>query len=127
MTRTSMITWAVGAGLALAATAGAWAQTQPQSQNPTQARAEAQERIIYGNQLMTPQERNEYRQRMRELKTLEEREQFRKEHHAKMQERAKERGVKLPDEPPARGAGAGARGGAGVGLGAGAGPRGGRP
>jgi regulatory protein YycI of two-component signal transduction system YycFG len=67
-------------------------QTQLRDQDP-----------IYGNQLMTEQERIEHRNKMRSLKTKEEREAYRLEHHKKMQERAKERGVQLPDEPPARG------------------------
>lgn len=58
---------------------------------------------IYGSQLMTAQERAEHRDRMRAAKTLEEREQIRAEHHERMQARAKERGVTLPDQPPMRG------------------------
>ena len=84
---------------------------------------------IYGSQLMTQQERNEYRARMRAAKTVQEREQIRKEHHEQMKVRAKERGVTLPDEPPARGRG-GAMGpgsgmgpGPGGGMGPGGGPR----
>lgn len=60
---------------------------------------------IYGSQLMTRQERAEYRARMRSLKTREERESFRAEHHKKMQERAKEMGKTIPDVPPAQGCG----------------------
>lgn len=55
---------------------------------------------IYGSQLMTDQERTEYRNRMRELRTAEERERFRAEHHDLMQARARERGLQLPPEPP---------------------------
>lgn len=72
----------------------------------------------YGAQLMTQQERLDYRNRMQALKTQEEREIFRLEHHKKMQERAKERGVALPEAPPARGAGMGpGMGGMGPGMG----------
>ena len=53
----------------------------------------------YGWQLMTPQEQIEHRQKMQSLKTAEEREAFRLEHHKLMQERAKERGVTIPDQP----------------------------
>jgi hypothetical protein len=95
------------------------AQTSP----PAQTKAQAQERV-YGTQLMTVQERNEYRLRMRGLKTQTERIQFRTEHHATMQERAKERGVTLPDEPPMQGQGAGPRAGSQSGGMPGAGPRG---
>lgn len=65
---------------------------------------------IYGSQLMTQEERNEFRDRMGNAQTAEERERIRSEHHAEMQERARERGVTLPDMPPARGMGQGPRG-----------------
>ena len=52
---------------------------------------------IYGWQLMSPVERQLHRQKMRSFKTREEREAYRKEHHKKMQERAKEKGVELQD------------------------------
>ncbi|MBZ0160665.1 MAG: hypothetical protein K8G79_11105 [bacterium] len=114
---------ALSAGLALAADpepAKEQAQTQKQEQ-------------VYGSQLMTPQERAEYRAKMRAAKTAEEREGIRKEHHKLMQERAKARGVTLPDEPPARGGGMGpgghrmGPGGGGMGPGGGGmGPGGGR-
>ena len=63
--------------------------------------AQDQERA-YGWNLMTPEEREEHRNKMRSLKTEQEREQFRIEHHKKMQERAKEKGVTLPDQPRSR-------------------------
>lgn len=56
---------------------------------------------IYGSEMMTPQERLEYQNRMRVLKTEQEREAFRLEHHKLMQERAKAQGKTLPDMPPA--------------------------
>jgi hypothetical protein len=70
---------------------------------------------------MTQQERNEYRTRMRVAKTVQEREPIRKEHHERKKERAKERGVMLPDEPPVRGGGMGPDGGMGPGNGMGPG------
>ena len=70
------------------------------------AQNQAQEQV-YGSQLMTPQERTEYQAKMRAAKTNEEREQIRAQHHEEMQERAKQRGMTLPDEPPARGMGGG--------------------
>ena len=73
---------------------------------------------IYGSQLMTQQERAEYRAKMSAAKTVEEQEQIRKEHHEQMKERAQARGVTLPDEPPARGGGMGP-GGGGMGPGGG--------
>lgn len=63
------------------------------------------QKVIYGYQLMTEKEREEYRAQMRKLKTAEEREQFRKKHHEKMQARATEQGKMLPDMPPPRGKG----------------------
>jgi len=80
---------------------------------------------IYGSQMMTNQERIEYRAKMRNAKTAEEREQVRLEHHAQMQVRAKERGVTLPDTPPAQGAGMGRNTAPGGGMGGGMGPGGG--
>jgi hypothetical protein len=110
--------------MVLAAVVGVSANVaMAQASAPAQTKAQAQERI-YGSQLMTEQERNEYRLRMRELKTEAERLQFRTEHHARMQERAKERGMTLPDEPPMQGQGAGPRAGSQSGGSPGAGPRG---
>lgn len=87
---------------------------------------------VYGSQLMTRQERMEYRNQMRTLKTQNERNAFRLEHHTRMQERAKAKGITLPDTPPATGSGMGP--GMGGGMGPGMGPgmgggmgRGGRP
>jgi len=62
---------------------------------------------IYGSQLMTQQERFEYRKKYSNAKTSMERERIRNEHHVMMKERAKVRNMKLPDEPPASGAGMG--------------------
>ncbi|UUC91647.1 MULTISPECIES: hypothetical protein [Comamonas] len=66
-----------------------------------------QQEPIYGSQLMTEQERNEYRIKMRAAATVQEKEQIRKEHHERMKERAKAQGIKLADEPPVRGGGMG--------------------
>jgi len=62
---------------------------------------------IYGSQLMTEQEREQYQHNMRAAKTEEERERIRNEHHERMMQRAKERGVTLPDEPYEHGMGGG--------------------
>jgi hypothetical protein len=72
---------------------------------------------IYGYQLMTPQERDEYRAKMRNARSAGERQAIRDEHHSAMQARAKERGLTLPDRP--RGTGPY---GTGQGRGPGAGP-----
>jgi hypothetical protein len=92
---------------AASAPAADQAQTKETTKSQTQARDQ-----VYGSQLMTRQERLEYRNRMRNLKTAEEREQLRLEHHKEMQERAKARGVSLPDEPPMAPAHMGPGGGA---------------
>jgi hypothetical protein len=89
------------------------------SADPTPAGGEAKtpkQEPIFGNQMMTQQERADYQAKMHAAKTAEEREQIRKEHHASMAERAKARGVTLPAEPPVRG---------GMGPGGGMGPHGG--
>jgi hypothetical protein len=99
-------------------------QTKTQVQDKTQKKTtvKKQERI-YGSQLMTQKERNAYRAKMRAAKTVKEREQIRNEHHKLMQKRAKERGVTLPDMPPAggmmMGPGGGMRQGGGMGTGGG--------
>jgi len=72
---------------------------------------------VYGRELMTEQERAEYQSKMRAAKSEEEREQIRKEQHEKMQIRAKERGLSMPDEPPASGGGMGNGMGSGGGKG----------
>lgn len=90
-----------GAGIA---TAQDREQTRDQLRDQTrdQARDQLREQDrVYGSQLMTQQERNEYRQRMLNAKTDAEREALRHKHHARIQERAKAKGLKLPDEPPA--------------------------
>lgn len=70
---------------------------------------------------MTQEEWQEHRQTMRSLEGAE-REQYRREWHARMVERAKEQGITLPGEPPAsRGQGSGSGGSKGKG-----GPGGGR-
>jgi hypothetical protein len=93
--------------------------------------ASSQDQPIYGGQLMTEQERLEYRERMRAASTEQERQQIRLEHHRQMQERARAMGVELPDEPSAMrmgqrmGPGQGGMG-RGGGMGGGMRPDGGR-
>ena len=105
-------------------TAGAGLPVQAQDQDKDRLQTRDQDRLqdrdqIYGYELMTEQERTEHRNRMRSLKTDGEREQYRLEHHKRMQARAKERGVTLPDEPMPRGKGMGPGGGMGPGMGGG--------
>lgn len=77
-------------------------KTQDKTQDQTQLRDQDR---IYGSQLMTQEERLEYRNKMRNLKTQQEREAFQLEHHKQLQERAKEKGVTLPEQPMRPGAG----------------------
>lgn len=85
------------------------AQVQMQGRSSDQGRDRDQERerdrdhmqtTIYGSQMMTERERQEHRAKMRAMKTEQEREAYRLEHHNKMQERARAKGLTLPDEPP---------------------------
>ena len=94
----------VALALSLSASLGTLAQLPPADDTP-----------VYGSQMMTQQERADYRNRMHQAQTAEERERMRQEHHRQMQARAKERGVTLPDEPPAMPG----RGGMGMGPGGG--------
>ena len=79
----------------------------------------ADQKQVYGSQLMTQQERVEIRTRLREAKTIEERERIRNEHHKKMKERAKKQGVTLPDKPSMKRKGMGPGDGRGPGAGMG--------
>lgn len=94
----------------------ALAANQIQDRERTQLQEQEQ---IYGSQMMSEQERNEYRARMQAAKTNEEREQIRLEHHMRMQEKAQARGRHLPDTPmPRKGS---MNGGMGGGMGGGKG------
>ena len=84
---------------------------------------QAEDDFVYGRELMTQQEMAEHRAHMRSLKTEQERLAYRQEHHRKMQERAREQGKVLPDQPGPRGRGMGP--GGGMGQGGGMGPGGG--
>lgn len=95
-------------------TTSAMAQDKAQDQTKDQTQLRTQD-LIYGSQLMTQAERNQYRTQMRSLKTAQEREAFRLQHHEQMQERARAQGVVLPAQPLMRGGGPGP--GPGVGPG----------
>lgn len=58
-----------------------------------------------GRQLMTQEEQNAQRTKMRNATSVEERKEIRKAHHEEM--KAKEKGATLPDNPPTRGQGGG--------------------
>jgi len=113
MKHVSMLAFSLCMALGIAAPAAAQVQSRDAMQMQDRDR-------VYGYELMTPQERNEYQTRMRALKTEQEREAFRLEHHNKMQERAKAQGKTLPPAPPAgsgMGPGMGPGGGGGMGPG----------
>ena len=84
----------------------------------TRDQYQLQERDMYGWELMTPNERAEYRKKMQNMHTQGERDQYRIEHHEQMQERARERGVDLHDMPQG-GHGSGMGSGMGGGMGGG--------
>jgi hypothetical protein len=115
---------AVLAAMAGSAVAADQDQTRTQSQMMTQDQINKMpDQQIYGSQLMTQQERDTYRNQMRAAKTYEEQQRIRNEHHNQMQVRAKERGVTIPDQPPAKGMGGGmGPGGGGMGYGGGTSP-----
>jgi hypothetical protein len=128
MVKRRLLVFVIGGALSLS-TGFALAADQERAQQTVQLREQEQ---IYGSELMTKQERAEYRAKLRAAKTEGEREQIRKEHHERMKERAKAQGVTLPDEPPAIGGGMGPGGGGmgpdtgGMGPGGRMGPGGGR-
>ncbi len=80
-------------------------RSQTQERNESRTRDSMQERErdsapIFGSMMMTEREMQEHRNKMRSFKTEQEREAYRKEHHQKMQERARMQGMTLPEEPP---------------------------
>ena len=89
-------------------------QQAPDEQTRIQLRAEHQEAMrararelgmelpepLYGQRLMTAQEQQQFRDRLRAATTEEERAQLRAEHRALMQERAREHRVPLGDDEP---------------------------
>jgi hypothetical protein len=89
-----------------------------QASNQDRVKTQEQEQV-YGSQLMTQQERDEYRARMRAARSVEEQEQIRSEHHERMKERAKAQNMTLPDTPPQGGGGMMMPGGKGMGPGGG--------
>jgi hypothetical protein len=102
----------IAAGLltAISLTANAVAESRAQGQgmgpgsnsDQTRDRDRDQDRAqapIYGSQLMTERERQEHRTKMRSFKTEQERETYRLAQHKKMQERARAKGLTLPDAP----------------------------
>jgi hypothetical protein len=77
---------------------------------PGAAKGDTAPKTVRGREMMTEEERERHRQEMRSKATAEEREQARREKHDEMQERAREQGVEIPDQPLPRGSGGGAGG-----------------
>ena len=77
--------------------AGQKDQMQDQDRAKTKDQAQTRDQDIYGYQLMSEQECNEYREQLKLAKTNEERLQFTAEHREKMQARAKTNGVNLEE------------------------------
>lgn len=66
---------------------------------------QAQKRQTVGREMMTPEERQDHRDKMRSTVTKDEREKVRAEQHEKMKKRAEEQGKSIPENPPAGGMG----------------------
>ncbi len=71
---------------------------------PQGAAAPSRRELIYGAELMTHEEREQYRARMRGAQAPAEGQRLRAEHRAAIQQRARERGVRVFEPPPAGGA-----------------------
>jgi len=120
--RLNVITAALAAALSLSIAYSAPAAAQG---GPGQKAKQAES--IYGYDMMSDAERNEYRTKMRGAKTDKERQALREEHRSTMTARMKERGIE-PGQMRGKGAGPGGPGdGKGKGGGPGYGPRGGGP
>ena len=70
-------------------------RTQKQTSSARTAGAAATAGGIYGGNLMTEQERNEYRERLHSMNTEQERDAFTAQHRQQMQQRSKERNVPI--------------------------------
>ena len=88
--------------IAAAAVALLAAATMPVYAQQGQPSAPKRELRVYGEEVMTPEERQAYVDKMRAAKTREDRIKLRDEHRVEMQMRAKERGITL-QEPQRRG------------------------
>ena len=97
------------AGIALLATIGAsgagYAVDSGAGAGPPDAATSPKRELIYGAEIMTHEEREQYRARMRGAKAPEEEARIRGEHRQAMQKRARERGAKLFEPPAASGTG----------------------
>lgn len=104
----------------LCAQEGGRFQQETANQAQTMSQGQSQDRI-YGSSLMTEQERNEYQNQMRQMKSVEERANFQAQHHEQMKQRAQAQGKTLPDDVPANNGGQETGRGQGMGHGQGMG------
>ncbi|MBZ9537968.1 hypothetical protein [Modicisalibacter tunisiensis] len=75
-------------------------QTQDQLRDRDQTRLRDRDpdgQSIYGWQIMSREERQQYQQQMHDAQGATERQRLREEHHRLMQERARKQGVTLPE------------------------------
>lgn len=72
-------------------------QEKDQQQNKNQNQNRVQDGDIYGQNMMTEQERNQYREQLRLLDKQEDKQKFAAQHREKMQARAKAQGI-TPEE-----------------------------
>jgi len=123
MKRTTIVTLALLLGMSgIAQAQQAGGEQQRLREQETMQNQEREQ--VYGWQMMSEEERQAYRQKMRQLHTEREREAYRLEHHEMMSERARQMGLTLPETPGPRGQGGMAPGRQG-GMGPGGGGRGG--
>jgi len=91
----------ISTAVVLAAVSSYSAKAQSTTSPPPAASTTSpSEQPIYGSQLMTDRERQEYRDKIRAAKTDAERDQIRKTHPDQMKARAQAKGITLPDDPP---------------------------
>ena len=109
MRRVLAISVVAGFALGLSAFAGAGGQqkgggsdrAQPIEQQQAQERARIRDEQIYGHELMTQKELNQYREQMQTMQSTRAREQFQAQHEDKMRARARQQNKDLV--PPGQG------------------------
>jgi hypothetical protein len=72
-------------------------QSRQQDQSRSQVHRDSDGQPIYGEQLMSQQEREQYSERIRSAGTQEERARIREEHRREISTRAEKQGVSIPD------------------------------
>jgi hypothetical protein len=111
MKRSSRIAAAVALSIGLGIAAGAYAQPGQMGGGMGQGMHGGMQHGMKGghegrgtgNQLMTPEERAAFREKMRSATTPEERQQIAQANRAEMQKRAQEKGITLPEHRGPRG------------------------